>query len=319
MTSATPATSAAPAGPRNARLLVLKGALTVALLVFLGARLNWTDVMARLGEASPLGFVAALVLVTAAIPLSALRWQLLAARAGSPLSFGLALQLNFAGLFFGQVLPASVGGDVVRGWLACRAGLDWPPVVSSLVLDRIVALAAAVMLIVAAAPWLMGEDMAGLTWTALGAVGIVVALVAGLFVDRIAWPRKLTEMRAVAAVFDLVSRARAAFVSQAGLWALVISIVIHLMTIVAVVALGMGLGLDVAQVLKPSILVVPTALVAAAIPVSLNGWGVREGVMVAGFALFGIAQGDAFLISVLLGLAVVVSALPGGVTWLMLR
>jgi hypothetical protein len=69
----------------------------------------------------------------------------------------------------------------------------------------------------------------------------------------------------------------------------------------------------------PSAVVVPVALVAAAIPISVNGWGVREGVMVAGFALFGIAQPEAFLISVLLGLAVVVSALPGGLAWLALK
>lgn len=310
----------APAsGGRNIRLVLLKGVLTLGLLVVLGLRLDWTDLATRLGGASPWGFITALVLVTAAVPLWAVRWRLLAARAGATLSFGLALQLNFAGLFFGQVLPASVGGDVVRAWLARRAGLDWPPVISSVVLDRIVALAAAVILIVCSAPWLLDRGAGALAWTALLAVAIVVALVAGLFVDCLPWPARFVSWRAVAAIFELVRRARAAFVSPAGLAALAISVLIHLTTVAAVVALGVSLGLDASTMLTPSLLVVPTALVAAAVPVSLNGWGVREGVMVAGFALFGIAEGDAFLVSVLLGLAVVGSALPGGLTWLMLR
>jgi len=89
------------------------------------------------------------------------------------------------------------------------------------------------------------------------------------------------------------------------------------MTIVAVTAIAASLG--VGDVISASAIVVPVALVAAAMPVSVNGWGVREGVMVAGFAVFGVAQTDAFLISVLLGFSVVLSAMPGGLTWLNLR
>lgn len=295
----------------------MKAAITLGLLTFLAAKLEWAPIAARLHGASAEPLIAALVIVTVAVPLAALRWMMLARAAGAAMSPGLAVKLNFAGMFFGQVLPASIGGDVVRGWLACRSGLAWPPVVSSLVLDRIIALAAAVILILIALPWLAGLAGGAMTLTALVSAAVVALLIGGLFVDLLPWPSRFKSRRLVGRVLELIAVARRGLFSASGVSALAVSILIHVMTIFAVAEIGLGLGLD--DILVPSALVVPTAMVAAAIPVSLNGWGIREGVMVAGFAVFGIAQADAFLVSVLLGFAVVLSALPGGFTWLMLR
>ena len=63
----------------------------------------------------------------------------------------------------------------------------------------------------------------------------------------------------------------------------------------------------------------PAAIVAAALPVSLGGWGVREGAMVAGFALLGFDADAALLVSLLIGLSIAVLSLPGGLFWLLLR
>ncbi|MBL8644815.1 MAG: flippase-like domain-containing protein [Rhodospirillaceae bacterium] len=315
---ASPANAAVPP-PRagRKRLLLIKGVITLALLVFLTDKLDTADLLARLKEAAPVFLFIAIVIVTLEVPLAAYRWMLLAQRTGAPMTFALALQLSFAGLFFGQVLPASIGGDVVRGVLAYRNGVDWQPLISSLVLDRIIALLAAVVLILAALPWLVGGTLGALMWTAGASALLVGVLIAGLFVDLLPLPRRLKDSKLGGAVLGLIALARRSLASGAGAGALTISILIHLMTIGAVVALGASLGLG--HILLPSMLVVPTALIAAAVPVSLNGWGVREGVMVAGFALFGIAEADAFLVSVLLGFSVVLSALPGGFTWLTLK
>ncbi|MSQ87566.1 MAG: hypothetical protein EXR10_12185 [Alphaproteobacteria bacterium] len=146
---------------------------------------------------------------------------------------------------------------------------------------------------------------------------MVLALFAALFIDKVPLPTALKQRRMISAIMDFIALTRAGLTSRAGLAAVGLSLVIHVMTILAVASIAAGLGLN--NLLIPIALVVPTALIAAAIPISLNGWGVREGVMVAGFALFGVAQADAFLISVLLGFSVVISALPGGFTWLTLR
>jgi len=307
---------AALSGP-NARLLALKAAVTVALLAYLISKLDVADLGLKLRAAPLMPVVLAVLVVTAEIPLTAARWMWLARRTGAAMSYRLALKLTWSGLFFGQVLPASIGGDVVRGWLGARNGLGWKPVVSSLVLDRVIALLAAVAMILCALPWIAGEEAGALRLTALVSVVVVLGLLLGLFADHLPLPAQIADITAVQTARAMIAQIRSGLFSAPGAAALSLSLLIHAMTITAVALLASALG--VVNPIVPSAVVVPVALVAAAIPVSVNGWGVREGVMVAGFALFGIAQPEAFLISVLLGLSVVVSALPGGLAWLTLK
>lgn len=297
-------------------MLVVKAVITFVLLGFLVSKLDLNALGGKLQAATlgPLTF--ALAIIIAEIPIAAVRWMALAKRAGADMPYGLALKLTLAGLFFGQVLPASIGGDVVRGWFGTRNGLAWKPVVSSLVIDRIIALLAAVILIAGALPWLSSQS-GSMMLSAQLSIAVVLVLLSGLFVDYLPLPTALRRHTRVETILGLIAQARNTLTSSAGLIAIGLSLAIHGMTIVAVVAIAESLGLDLP--LSASALVVPVALVAAAIPISVNGWGVREGVMVAGFALFGLAQPDAFLISVLLGVSVVISALPGCVAWLLLR
>ena len=55
----------------------------------------------------------------------------------------------------------------------------------------------------------------------------------------------------------------------------------------------------------------PVVLVAG-MPLSIAGWGLREGAMVAVFALVGVPMDGALLMSVLLGLLLLLISLPGG-------
>jgi uncharacterized membrane protein YbhN (UPF0104 family) len=75
-------------------------------------------------------------------------------------------------------------------------------------------------------------------------------------------------------------------------------------------ALAMPLSLADCLILMPAVLLV------SAMPVSFAGWGVREGAIV---LLFGAATGDpasALVVSVLIGVASIVTSLPGLLIWL---
>jgi len=52
------------------------------------------------------------------------------------------------------------------------------------------------------------------------------------------------------------------------------------------------------------------------LPISLAGWGVREAVLVVALASFGVPSEAALAMSVLLGLCLIASGLPGGLIWL---
>ena len=65
-----------------------------------------------------------------------------------------------------------------------------------------------------------------------------------------------------------------------------------------------------------AVLLIPPVILVAAIPVSIAGWGVREGAMVAAFTFAGLPKDDALTISVLYGASLFVFGAVGGVLWI---
>ncbi len=62
--------------------------------------------------------------------------------------------------------------------------------------------------------------------------------------------------------------------------------------------------------------VLPVALIAV-VPISIAGWGVREGAMVAAFAYAGLPQSDGLLVSILFGVSYLMLGVLGGLVWVL--
>ena len=60
----------------------------------------------------------------------------------------------------------------------------------------------------------------------------------------------------------------------------------------------------------------PVALIAV-VPISIAGWGVREGAMVAAFAYAGLPQSDGLLVSILFGVSYLMLGVLGGLVWVL--
>jgi glycosyltransferase 2 family protein len=84
----------------------------------------------------------------------------------------------------------------------------------------------------------------------------------------------------------------------------------QLLILAATWALAETLGLD----LDPALIavVVPLVLIATALPISVGGFGVREGSFVALLADAGVSAADATLLSLLSAAVMVLASLPGG-------
>ena len=306
-----------PAPKAGGRLLLLaKLAVTLAVFGLLASRADWSGVWDRIVGADPawlaLGFAAKLLAVLCAGE----RWRDAVWAAGTRLPRALAMKLMFAGLFFGQVLPGALGGDVVRGWLTYRGGCPSSSVVLALVLDRLLALVGCVGLLFLGLPHLVATAPPAVAWAGpIAAVLLAAAMIAGLQADRIPLPAPLRRPP-VAAAQAQVAKLRSALWSRPALAGLLHSAAVHLCTVLAVVAYARALGLNVGVL--DALAVVPMTIFAAALPISLNGWGVREGAFVAGFALYGLGSAEALILSVMIGLSVTLASLPGGLLWLSL-
>ena len=86
---------------------------------------------------------------------------------------------------------------------------------------------------------------------------------------------------------------------------------VNLTAIMWVLALGVAANLNFADAL----MLFPLVVLLQTLPISIAGWGVREGAMVEIFALVALPADAALAISLLFGIALALSSLPGGVIW----
>jgi uncharacterized membrane protein YbhN (UPF0104 family) len=98
---------------------------------------------------------------------------------------------------------------------------------------------------------------------------------------------------------------------------LIYSVAGHCISGIAIYLTALSLGVGLSLVLIVS--VTACMLLIVMIPVSLAGWGVREASLIALLVPLGVNSEDALLIGVLFGLMSLVSALPGGLSFLVGR
>lgn len=301
---------------RGLLALAAKLAISVVLLAWALGRVDIGLLGSRLRQAEPAWLAALLLALAVQATLVALRWRRVGLHCAAPFSVGQALRYTFTALFFNQTLPSTVGGDAARVWLAARAGAGWKAAVYSVLVDRVVGLAVLVALVLASLPWLLarvGDPLGRASILLLDGVG-ALAIVAFLLLGHAAWrwPQRWWLTRHVAGAAALAWRV----LSRAGSGGAVVglSLAIHLLTVLAAwcAARAVAAPLDFAQ----AVLLVPPVILVATIPISIAGWGVREGAMMAVFGYAGLSAADGLIVSLLFGAGAFALGGAGGVVWI---
>jgi glycosyltransferase 2 family protein len=266
--------------------LLLKLAVSVTVLVLVAARVPFEDVLQRARDGAPVYLCAALLPVLLGVVLVAVRWRLVADWLGVGISMSLAVRALFLGFLGAQVLPSAIGGDFVRGWLLSRHGAGLSRVVASLVADRLVGVFGVCLLVLLTTP--------------------VVRQVPPPY-DSILAPAAVLASGAALAAFLLLNRAAL----RAGplLAAIALALVIHALNVAVAALAAKAYGIDASIDLW--LAVIPLAVLAAAIPISINGWGVREAAIVMLAAPLGVPAAQALLVSLTLGALNAIASLPG--------
>ena len=268
-----------------------------------------------MGQAAPPLLAAAFVVLLATSIVVALRWHLiLSAEAPSPGAVAL-LKIVLVGMFFNQVLPTGVGGDAVRVWRCCRRGIALGVAVRSILLDRACGYLVLILVYAANLPSLLrilSDPRQKVAIVAVLAAGLL-GFVALLLLDCL--PQFLLRLGLIAPLAALSRETRRLFMEPArSVAVLALSAVTMGFTILGfkLVADGVGSHLPLGN----WIMIVPPVTLIQLLPISLAGWGVREAVLVVALASFGVPAEAALATSVLLGLCLVASGLPGGLIWL---
>jgi glycosyltransferase 2 family protein len=291
----------------------LRAAITVLLLGVVASRLNWSQMADRLREGQPVDFVLAVALVLLALVVGAWRWGWLLRRAGVPLTRERLARIYAVSTFSATFLPTTAGGDVTRALLVTRRGADLRRVVVSIIVDRaggLAGLMAIAWVAIALEPSQVPDDARALLgWTTVLLVTMLVVLLAMTFRGSLV-PRRVVPARLATTLRDartvLRDYARAPGLLTA---CLLLSIAYQALIAFQLVVLGDAIQVDLPFATAAVALTLVTLV--TLIPISIGGFGVREGSYVVLLGGVSIAASDATLISVLSVATLLIASLPG--------
>src|SRR4029079_3491952 len=104
------------------------------------------------------------------------------------------------------------------------------------------------------------------------------------------------------------------FFTATGPQIVILSLLIQVMTALIAWSLARAVAAQF-EFVQAFLLILPVILIAT-IPISIAGWGVREGALVLAFSYAGLAEIDGLIVSVLLGGVMLAVGAIGGVVWL---
>lgn len=287
--------------------LVVSVSIIAVILRSIDVRQAW-QVMAN---ARAEWLLLALLMQFGSTAVSAYRWQLIMRNLQFGQSFSFYWNSYFKAMFFNQGLPTSVGGDAVRVLDVAGRGFRKRDALYGVAIDRITGLGALLLLTLVAhlvKPELLpAEVYRPILW--LLAAG-VLGFVSLAFLGRWSWlgrqPRLAFLKTASDRLLQAVSRRR--FVLLAS------SLLVPFLAMLAFYGAGQALGLR--YDLLTYLAIVPPALVLSVIPISIAGWGVREGALVGLFSLIGADNAVVLMMSLAYGMMLILVSLPGLVVFL---
>jgi uncharacterized membrane protein YbhN (UPF0104 family) len=289
---------------RGARRLLRLG-VSAGLLALLAWRLDVGEVALRLGDLRPGWVFGALAVSVVQVVASAWRWRYTARRLGLDLPMGVATREYYLATLLNQVLPGGVAGDVTRAWRHADRAVSGTGAISAVLLDRLSGQAVMTAVALLSGAVLLVGSGAG---PAPGVAGASVIVGAALI---LAW----VGSRLVPRVMRFPPVARIVEDARRALWgsalpvqlAASLAVVASYLAVFVMAARSVGVGTPLPTLLP---LVAPV-LVTMLIPITVAGWGLREGAAGALWHSVGLTAADGVAVSVAYGLLVLLSSLPG--------
>ena len=292
----------------------VKCIFSVGLIWLVLRDVDFVTVLTLGKAAKPTPILMALVLLLLHVAIVAWRWAVVLKAIDAPLLFRKVLKYSYISIFFNQVLPSSVGGDVVRVYMAYKSGLRFGLAFNSTILDRVASLVSIAVLMLLSFPLLLStiDDFTVRIAIVGAAVGVLLAFGLLFYLDKLFIA--LHRWSIVSKLIELVSDARKTFLLGHNVFPVLgISILGHLN--LCMTAYLIAFSLDIPVSLGECLVLFPSVLLLSSLPISIAGWGVREAAMVVAFGFVGVVDSSAFTLSVVFGLASIVVNLPAGILW----
>jgi glycosyltransferase 2 family protein len=315
----------APSRPSRARSLTIsaiKVAVSVGLLALLFSRVDVSRLWSVARQASPAWLAIALLLYFGMVLASAVRWGLLLRAQHVTLSYAFLTQSFLVATFFNNFLPSNIGGDVVRITDTAKAAGSKTLATTVVLIDRGIGLLGLALMAATGASLMhrmaVGPVGPAMLWAGFG-LGAIIATPALLMPEtatRVLQPLRVFHQEWVDARIEKLTYALTRFketpAALAGCFAGAVVVQAVLVAFYVAIARSMNIPIGFAELA----VIVPVSFIVQMVPVSVNGFGVREATFGFYFTRLGLPLESALLVSFVGAALIMLFSLTGGVAYL---
>jgi uncharacterized protein (TIRG00374 family) len=295
--------------------LILKIVISTALIVVLVITADIGEIVRTVSNFNLLWLGPVFFFIVLAVVISAFKWQILLSAQGIHISIFKLFQYYTAGFFFNNFLPSSLGCDGVRVLLLKNEFNSYAGAASSVVMERI--LATVTLGLLGLIGSVFADAPSRIVVIALGAVAFAGVVLTAVQLTGFV-PRGLKEKETKLAKGWRSFASTSADIRKKPLHlviCLVESIAFQMAVAFTQGAIILGLGMP-ALSLGNLFYVSSASSVVTMIPLTVNGYGFREGGFIYLLEPLGYASSSAFSISILFALFVSAYSLLGAFFWI---
>jgi glycosyltransferase 2 family protein len=307
---------------KRSALVGVKVAISLALLAYLFSITDLGALEDRVRTADLLDMLGAVLCFVLMLALATWRWRMLLGALGARAPVGHLTASYLVATFFNNFLPSNIGGDIVRVRDSSKLTGSTATSLAVVGIDRILGFGALYLL--AAAAWVLApptvRGLAGARVVLLGLAGLFGFLAYIFFRPGTArWLMAVSRLSAIPWAqeqFETVQGAVHAYRSQLPtIWmAGLASLLLQALVVFYYLAVARSLGIPLPA--GAAFLMVPLCSLLQAVPISFNGWGLREGLFIVYFAQVGLPRESALAFSLVGAGLLVLLSLSGAVTWM---
>lgn len=294
-----------------ARVLISAGLL--ALLIY---RTGIVVIGEILAGVILLLFLLVIIVENMGVALSAKKWQMLLESRGIQLGYRESLSYYYIGSFFNTMMPSSVGGDIIKSYKLGKK-TDSVGAFSSSIMDRMTGLLAVVSIasvaVVISYGILPRAALLAAVAVISGFAGTVVILMKTSLVERFTTLVFSRWATIHAFLMKVISSVKGYRDKKLILAAMVISFLYHIILILNNYLLSLALGMNID--IRYFFIFIPIAEILVSLPVSIQGFGVREGSYALLFSSIGAEYAAAFSLGFLDQIVKVITSMIGGVVY----
>lgn len=298
----------------------LKIGVSGGLLYWLLSKIDRAQLWEKLHTASPGWLVLALALYLVVILISAWRWQRLLDAQHVPVTFRHLTASFLVATFFNNFLPSNIGGDVIRIRDTATAAGSKTKAATIVLLDRAIGMIGLVFVAALAATLateLGDNEPFNPIWLWLGllggSVGIVVVLFAPGLIGKLLTPLRVFHQEWVELRITRLIHSLEKFAQSPG--ALVqcftgsLAVQATIVAFYAAIAYAMHIPMPAVHLA----VLIPMSFIVQMLPLSVNGFGIRESIFAFYFARLGLPRESAIALSFLGAVLIMLFSISGAV------